>query len=223
MYLKVEKRDKFGGQLASLRKAGFVPAELYGHGIENTHLSVALKDFRVAYKAAGENKIINLIVDGTSKPALIYEVNKNPLTDELQSIDFYQVNMNEEIHTSIPLKFIGESPAVKGLGGVLVKAMGEIKIKAFPADIPLEIVVDLTALANLNQSLYVKDLPISTKYKFEVDQSNVVVTVSEQREEEVAPVAAPAIDQVVVETEEKKAVRDAAKTAAPEAAAATKK
>lgn len=216
MDLKVEKRDKFGGQLATLRKQGFVPAELYGHGIQNIHLSVPLKDFKLAYKSAGENKIINLMVGGEAKPVLIYEINRNPITDELQSIDFYQVNMNEEIHTSVPLRFEGVAPAVKSLAGVLVKAMDEIKIKALPANIPSEIVVDLSALANLNQSLYVKDLPASTKYKFEVDPSNVVVTVSEQREEEVAPVAAPALDQVVVETEEKKAARDASKTATAE-------
>lgn len=223
MDLKAEKRDKFGSQLIAIRKTGLIPAELYGHGIENVHLSVPVKDFRIAYKTVGENKILNLVVDGKPRPVLVYEVNKNSLTDELLSIDFYQVNMNEEIHTMVPLKFVGEAPAVKAFGGVLVKSITEIKIKALPANIPAEVTVDIGKLENLNQSLYVKDLPVSDKYKYEVDEKNVVVTVAEQREEEVAPVAAPSVEEVVVETEEKKAARDAFKTATAEAAPAAKK
>ncbi len=214
MDLKVQKRDKFGGQVAALRKQGLIPAELYGHGIDNIHIAVPLKDFRTAYRAAGENKVINLQIDGETRPVLIYEVNINPVSDELQSIDFYQVNMKEEIHTSVPFKFIGEAPAVKSFGGILVKSINEIKIKALPADIPSEIVIDLSTLAELNQSIYVKDLPVSDKYKFEVDPSNVIVTVSEQREEEVTPVVAPNLEEVKVEGEEKVAARAATKAAA---------
>ena len=58
MDLKVQKRDKFGGQLATLRKEGLIPAELYGHGIENIHLAVPFKDFRTAYRAVGENRVL---------------------------------------------------------------------------------------------------------------------------------------------------------------------
>src|SRR3989344_3425063 len=153
MDLKVQKREKLGGNLSVLKKQGLIPAELYGHGITNMHLAVPFKDFRIAYKTVGENQIINLQIDGEKRPVLIYEVNSNPVTDELQSIDFYQVNMKEEIHTSVPFKFIGEAPAVKALGGILVKSLDEIKIKALPGNIPHEIVIDLGGLAELNQSI----------------------------------------------------------------------
>lgn len=213
MDLKVQKRDKFGSQVAALRASGLIPAELYGHGIQNVHISVPVKDFRIAYKEVGENRLLNLVVDKETRPVLIQEVTKDPLTDELLSVDFYQVKMDEEIQTTVPIRFVGEAPAVKNLGGVLVKAMDEVKIKALPANIPAEITVDLSGLAELRQSIYVKDIAQSSKFKVMVDAANVIVTVSEQREEEEAPVAAPAIDQVVVEAEEKKAARDAAKAA----------
>ena len=216
MDLKVQKRDQLGSKIASLRKEGFIPAELYGHGIPNVHLAVPAKEFRSVYKTAGENQVVNLWVDDSAHPVLIYEVNVHPLTDEVQSIDFYQVKMDEEISTSVPLKFIGESPAVKNLGGVLVKTMDEIKIKALPANIPAEITIDLAVLAELHQSVYVKDLPHTDKFKFMVDPTTVIVTVSEQREEEVAPVVAPDLEAVKVEGEEKKAVRDAEKAATSE-------
>ncbi len=214
MDLKVEKRDKFGGQAAALRKKGVVPAELYGHDIENLHLAVALKDFRTAYKSAGENQIVNLKIGTESRPVLIHDVTKNNLTDEIQSIDFYQVNMNEEITTTVPVKFVGEAPAVKNFSGILVKSLNELKIKALPANIPAEITIDLSKLENLHQSVYIKDLATDNKFKILLDGGNVIVTVSEQREEEVAPVVAPDLAEVKVEGEEKKAARDAEKVAA---------
>lgn len=217
MDLKAVKRTKFGSGVAALRKEGLVPAELYGHGIENLHLAVAAKDFRIAYKVAGENKVINLSLDGESRPVLIYEVAKDSLTDEFQSIDFYQVKMDEEISAKVPVKFLGEAPAVKNFGGVLVKALDEIAISALPANIPESIEIDLSKLTELNQSVYVRDLPVSDKYKFEIEGSNVIITVAAQREEEEIPVAAPSLEDVKVESEEKKAARDASKAASSEA------
>lgn len=218
MDLQVQKRDKFGSELKELRKAGLIPAELYGHGIENVHLSVPIKDFRTAYKTAGENTVVNLRFDSESRPVLIHEVTKNSLTDEILSIDFYQVNMNEEIQAAVPIKFVGESPAVKNLGGILVKPMSELKVKALPADLPSEITIDLSALENLHQSIYVKDIKTDGKYKIVVDGENVLVTVSEQKEEEVVPTAAPDLSAIKTEGDEKKAEREAEKTAATEPA-----
>ncbi len=74
MDLKVEKRETLGKKVNSLRGQGLLPAELYGHGVSNLHLAVSAKDFDKVYKEAGENTVINIVVDGTTKPALIYGV-----------------------------------------------------------------------------------------------------------------------------------------------------
>src|SRR3989344_7382468 len=113
MELKVEKRETLGKKVESLRKQGLLPAELYGHGVANLHLSVNAKEFEKVYKGAGENTVINVNVDGVTKPVLIYDVQIHPLKGSIEAVDLYEVKMDEEIEATVPLEFVGESPAVK--------------------------------------------------------------------------------------------------------------
>ena len=86
------------------------------------------------------------MVGGKPVPVLIYYVERDHIKDEVLAIDFYQVNMKEELQTEIPLRFEGESPAIKE-NGILIKAMDAVEVKALPQDLPEYIVVDLTKLA----------------------------------------------------------------------------
>ncbi|MEK7195772.1 MAG: hypothetical protein AAB659_00820 [Patescibacteria group bacterium] len=92
--------------------------------------------------------------------------------------------------------------------------MDEIEVEALPADIPHEIIVDISGLKAVGDSIYVKDVVITGKFKFSIDPENVIASISELAPEEEPVVAEVTPDQVVVETEEKKAERDAAKSAA---------
>lgn len=214
MDLKVEKRDILGKKVDALRREGYLPAELYGHAMPNLHLSVNAKDFEKVYKVAGENTIVNVMVDGTSKPVLIYDVKRHPVSGDIESIDFYAVRMDEKIRATVPIVFIGKSEVVKAGLGVLVESMDEIEVEALPADIPHEITVDISGLIEVGDSIYVKDVAITGKFKFNIDSENVIVSISGLAPEEEPVVAEITPDQVVVETEEKKAERDAAKSAA---------
>ena len=213
MDLKVEKREILGKKVNSLRRQGFLPAELYGHGFSNLHLAVNAKNFEKIYKEAGENTVINVIIDGVAKPALIYDIQLHPLSGAIETVDFYEVRMDEEIETAVPLEFVGESAVVKDGLGVFIKTMDEIEIEALPGDIPNKIVVDISKLSAVGDSLYVKDLPVTGKFKFTVGPETVVASIAglaaeeEKVETEITP------EQVVVETEEKKAEREAAKSA----------
>jgi|SRR3989344_327802 len=212
MDLKVETREILGRKVNSLRRQGFLPAELYGHGVSNLHLAVNAKDFEKVYKEAGENTVINVIVNGVAKPALIYDVQLHPLHGTIETVDLYEVKMDEKIETAVPLEFTGESAVVKDGLGVFIKAMDEIEIEALPGDIPSKITVDISHLLNVGDSIYVKDLPATDKFKFTVDPETVVASIAELAKEEVVE-AEVTPDQVVVETEEKKAEREAAKSA----------
>jgi len=203
--LKVEKRNSFGRANEGLRKAGMIPAELYGHGVPNVHLAVKTGDFEKVYREAGENTVVNVIVDGAARPVLIYDIQKDPLADQVLAVDFYQVRMDEKIAAAVPLKFVGEAPAVKE-GGILIKAMDEVKVEALPQDLPENIEVNLLKLAAIGDSLYVRDLPTSSKYEYAVEPNTVVASVTEQAKEEVVETPLTP-EQVVVETEEKKAER----------------
>lgn len=202
MDLKVEKRTTLGKKLKALRNKGLIPAELYGHGLENVHLEVVAKEFSGAHKEVGESTIVNLVLEGKKIPALIHDTTSDFLSNKISHIDFYAVKMDEKIKTHVPFEFTGESAAVKQ-GGVLVKSMKEIEVEALPGDLPRDIEINLSILENLHDSIHVKDLMVSDKVKIYADAETVIVTVIEPaKEEEAAPVIS--VEDVKVEGEEKK-------------------
>ena len=201
MELQVQQREKFGKQVKALRESGLIPAELYGHGAENLHLSVSVKDFAKIFKLAGEHTIINVVLDEKKIPVLINDVDYAPLNGAPRHIDFYQVRMNEKIKTNVPIIFIGKSPAVKEKEGILTKVMQEVEVEALPNDLPHDFKVDLSLLDDLEKSVYVSDLKISPKVKILVDENSVIATVKPFVEKVV--VEAPKLEDVKVESEEK--------------------
>jgi len=217
MELVAIKREQFGRALKTLRAKGFIPAELYGHGVENLHLSVTVKDFKKVFKAAGESTMIDLMVEGKKRPVMIHEVNTNPVTDEVVGIDFYQVRLDEKLKIKVPLSFVGESAGVREKQGILVKAVSELEIEALPQAIPHSIEVDISKLTDIGSSVQVKDLSVAKDVRILIDPETVVATVTARMtEEEEAKLAAAAdVTAIKSEVEEKKEERAAAKADAP--------
>lgn len=212
MDLAVTTREIVGKKVRGLRKEGLIPAELYGHGVKNVHLSVPVKDFNKVFKAAGSTTVITLLIDKEKKPAMIHEVGRNFLTGEVMYVDFHEIRMDEKIKAKVPIEFTGEAPAVKSFAAVVNKAMTEIEVEALPNDMPHNITVDLTSLDALDKSIYVKDLPHPHGVKFLVDEETAVATATPPAPEEVVvPVETVDVSTVKVETEEKKAERQAEK------------
>ncbi|MFH1188867.1 MAG: 50S ribosomal protein L25 [bacterium] len=207
--LEVQKRIVLGTrQCVQLRKKGIAPAELYGHGVENMHLSVESRVFEKIYREAGRNTVVSLKVDKEKYPVLIENVQRHSISGDIISIDFYKVKMDEKIQTAVPIVFIGVAPAIEQ-GGILVKTLQEIEIEALPDKLPHEITIDLSILKEIGESIYVKDLRMDNQYEVITDGETVIASIAEQEEEKQEESINP--DQVIVESEEKKASR--AKTA----------
>lgn len=198
-----QKREILGKAVNRLRETGVIPAELYGHNVKNIHLGLPKKEFSDVFKVAGENEIINLVIDNKKIPVLVHDIQKNFLTDEIIHVDFYQVKMTEKIIVATPLDFIGEAPAIKEKDGVLVKAMHEIKVEALPTHLPHSIKVDLASLDDIGKSIHVGDLSISKNVKVLVEPQTVVATITEKTKEEVV-VEEPKVDEIVTEAEAKR-------------------
>lgn len=164
-----------------------VPAILYGKGIKNVMIWVDQQTFNKIFDEAGESTLIDLAVDDDDKDprrVLIYDVQYNPVAGNVEHADFYQVRMDEEIETDIELDFVGEAPAVKELGGVLVKNIDSINIRCLPADLPKEIIADISVLATFNDHIRIKDLEVSDKVQINLDSETVIAVVSPPRSEE---------------------------------------
>ncbi|MEE8131893.1 MAG: 50S ribosomal protein L25 [Candidatus Paceibacterota bacterium] len=210
MELTVQKREIFGKKVKELRKQDLIPAELYGHGFENLHLSVPAKDFSRIFNEAGESTIIKLKVEGgdgkekgSELNVLVHDIQKNVLTDEISHIDFYQVRMDEKIKAAVPLEFIGEAPAVKEKGGVLIKSVHEIEVEVLPADLPHNIPVNLDELDDIGKNIHMKDIKIDEKVKVLIEPETVIATVIEPIKEE-EKVEEVSVEEVEVEGEEAK-------------------
>lgn len=211
MDLAVKERSAFGKKVNALRREGFIPAELYGHGVPNVHLSVSAKEFTKTYAAAGENTVITLLVGAEKLPAIIHHVKRHYISGMPAHVDFYQVRMDEKITARVPIEFVGDSAAVREKGAVINKSMDEMEVEALPNDLPHKLVVHLSALDDLDKTIYVRDIPVPKGVAFLVEGDTAVVTATAPRVEEevIAPVADISI--VKVEAEEKVAERSAGK------------
>jgi len=199
-----------------LRRQGLIPAVLYGHKIKNVELAVPKKEFGKVYQEVGESTMIELDLDSGAKKekraVLISEVQYDNLASEPIHIDFYQVRLDEKITADIPVHFVGEAPAVKALGGVLVKAIHEVKVEALPQDLPHGFEVDLSKLENFESSIYIRDLATPPGVKVLLSPETVIVSVTPPRSEEELAAAkeevTEKVEEVKVETEEKKVERE---------------
>jgi large subunit ribosomal protein L25 len=183
--LSVTSRETLGKSVKKLRQQGAVPAVIYGHGVKSIPATVERIAFDKVYKQVGESSLVDLVVDsGQPIKVLVQEVQFHPTTGAAQHVDFYQVRMDEKLEVDIPLKFVGEAPAVKELGGILIKAVAELKIECLPKDLVHEIEVDITSLAEFNQSLHVKDIKLPVGFKvLSPSHDEMVVTVAQPRSE----------------------------------------
>ncbi|MBU1178813.1 50S ribosomal protein L25 [Patescibacteria group bacterium] len=180
--LKAEKRDIFGKPLVKARNAGKMPAVLYGSGRGTTPIFVDFADFKKIWSKAGESAVVDLELHQNVVQVLIYDVDNDPISRQPRHADFYAADMTKEITASVPLVFIGESPAVK-LGGVLVKVLYEIEVEALPKDLPQEIKTDISVLESFDDKITIGDLKLSEGVKALLPFNEVVALVEETKEE----------------------------------------
>jgi len=191
-----------------------LPAVVYGEGTDSKAISIPARDFEKAYQAAGETGLIALKVDSEKQlNVMIHDIAHDALTGKPIHADFYSVRMDKEIDAKIPLVFSGDAPAVKNEGGILVKVMHEIEVRALPKDLPHEITVDLGLLEKIGDRIQVKNIFPPSGVIIRADEDDVLAIIEAPRAEEVA--VAPTAEVVEVKTEQEvKAEEKAAKAAA---------
>jgi len=193
--LNAEPRVVTGKSVKNLRRAGNVPAVVYGHRTAPISVQVNERALRQAMREAGSNRLITLTVEGMdeTKHVLAREVQRDALNHAMLHVDFYEVVMTEKIHTELPVVLIGESLPVKKGEGLLLQGLDTVEIECLPGDLPPHIEVNLSVLTALEQSILVRDLQVSEAIKILTDPEEFVAKVIPLAKEEVeapAPVAA---------------------------------
>ena len=198
--LKAEIRNKTD-KLEQIRKAGKVPAVFYGKKEASTAISIPKIDFLKVWKEAGESSVITLETPKGIKESLIQDVDLDPITGIPRHADFYVFEKGHKVEVELPLEFIGISPAVKDLGGMLVKVLHKLKVEAMPKDLPHNIIVDINSLVDFGNQILAKDIAMPRGAELKENPEEVIVLVSaprEEKEEETAP-----IDLSEIEVEKK--------------------
>lgn len=188
--LQAKIRDITGRKTKNLLERGQLPAIVYGPKIENKSLALNYKEFEKIYKEAGEASLLKLkIKDQKSKTeekelqVLIHSIQKHPVTEKFLHVDFYQPKLEEKVTVTVPLVFESEAPGVKDLGGVLVKNISQLEIKALPQDLSKEIKVDVSGLKTFDDMVQIKDLIVPSGVEILKELEEVVVLLARPKEE----------------------------------------
>ena len=171
------------------RKEDLIPAVFYGPKQENKNLQVDYQTFRRIFDKAGGNTVLELDIDGKDKVnVLVHDLQYDPVTDKFTHIDFKFVDLNKEVTTEVPLVAIGESKAVRELGGTL-QTKDMVMVKCMAKSIPHSIEFDITPLEDFHSSIKVSDLKLPEGVEVLDDPEMSVASVAAPRAEEEEPVA----------------------------------
>jgi large subunit ribosomal protein L25 len=161
--LSAEPRDLFGKHVRRLRRHGIVPANIYGHG-DSRAIQAPARALEHLLVHGGRTGLIAIAVDGTSETALMKGIQRDPRSAQLLHVEFQAVSMDESVTSTVPLRFVGESPAVAKMGGIMTHPRTEVRVTARASDLPESIEVDLSSIVELHGAIHVSDLPESTLY-----------------------------------------------------------
>lgn len=206
--LSVKIRKDFGRKTKSIKKRGKIPAVVYGPKMKNVSLEVDEKEFKKVFQEAGESSLIELSLENDKKqhPVLVHDIQKDPVSDKIIHIDFYQPDLTKEVEVKIPLVFEGTASAEKDLGGTLIKNMLEIEVKALPQNLPHDIKVNIDALKTFEDHILVKDLVLPKDIKTLKNPDEIVVAVlpPQKVEEDLAVPIEEKVEEVERVEKEKK-------------------
>jgi large subunit ribosomal protein L25 len=189
--LSIQPRAELRKRSQVLRRAGSIPAVIYGHRVDPVSVSVPRREFERSFHRSGKTQLMDLQLDGEPKPrkVLVRTVQYNPRGGAPIHIDFYQVNLKEKISADVPIVVVGESPAVQRRDGELAQNLHSLKVHCLPADIPEHIEVDVSKLENVDDSIRISELSIPDEVEVVSDPDDVVIKVAAPRVAEPEPVA----------------------------------
>jgi large subunit ribosomal protein L25 len=212
--LKATTRDTFGKKTRFLRRQGVTPSHLFGHKVKSLALQCNTAELQQIIAQAGTTTLLNLEIDDEKRPrnVLIREIQRDVINRQLLHVDFYQVRKTEKIKAEIPIVLVGEAPALKLKGRLLMHPLSSLSIECLPDKLPHEISVDISGLEDVDQVIHVKDLNLDADITIHSDPNELIAKISEK--------AVSKLVEEVVEVEEEEVPAEAEEAPAAEEPAA---
>jgi large subunit ribosomal protein L25 len=181
--LEAVKRTVTGKQVKALRRAGVLPAVMYGAGIEATPIELDSHAASLILASVGGSTLLTLSLGKDQHQVLVREMQRDPIRMEILHVDFLKVAMDVKIRTMVPIELIGEAPAVEELGGLLVSGVSEVEVEALPADLPEKVSVDIASLETMDDNITIADLVFGEGIDVLSNPEELVASVVYQAEE----------------------------------------
>lgn len=177
--ISADPRTVLGKKVKQLRRAGRLPANVYGRGIASTAIDIEAREFNRNVKATGLRSMFELAIAGEPKSryVIIRGLTRQGGTGDPIHIDFFQVDPNRPIHANVPLHITGESPAVKDLAGTLIQSLDIVAVRCLPLAIPDSLPVDASLLKSFDVSVTVAQVEAPEGVEILTDPAIVVATV----------------------------------------------
>lgn len=182
--LEAEKREITGKRISSLRKQGLLPAIMYGSGVEPQPLELNQLDANKVLIRSSSSTLIELNIGKEIHHVLVREIQRDVIRRDILHVDFLKVDMDVKINADIPIEFVGEAPAIKNLGGVLVPGISMIEVEALPNDLINSVAVDLTVLEEIDDTITVADLDLGDAISILTEPEEMIARIVYQVEEE---------------------------------------
>ncbi|MBA4179439.1 MAG: 50S ribosomal protein L25 [Anaerolinea sp.] len=181
--IQAAPRTVLGKKVKLLRQKGILPANVYGPAVPSQAVEVDAREFARNIKATGLRSMFELNVAGEPAPryVIIRGLSRQGGTGDISHVDFFQVDPTRPITANVPLRLVGESPAVRDLAGVLLPALDLVSVRCLPLDIPSTIEVDVAMLKSFDTSMTVGDIKAPEGVEILTDPAVTVATVSPPR------------------------------------------
>ena len=195
--IKADKRHVIGKQVGALRRAGKLPAVLYGHKIDSTPILLDAHQTALTLSRLTSSSLVTVSLDGIEYPTLVREKQRHPIKRHFTHLDFQVLSLTEKTHVKVGIELQGTAPALKTYDSTLVHSLTELEVECLPQDMPERVVVDISGLAEPGDSIHVRDLNLPGTLEILSDPDEVIVSITAAKAEE----AAEAVEEVPSEPE----------------------
>lgn len=203
--LKASKRTVTGKQVGALRRAGKLPAVLYGHRIDSTPITLDAHETSLLLSRLTSSSLVTISLDGKEYPTLVREKQRHPVKSHLLHLDFQALSLTEKTHAMVGIELTGTAPAVKNYDATIIHGLTELEVESLPQDLPERVVVDISGLAEPGDSIHVRDIHLPGQVEILTNPDEVIVSATAARAEE-----------VILPPEEEEAALEEAAAASPE-------
>ena len=187
--LDIAPRTVMGKANKHLRKAGIIPANIYGHKEAPLPVQVEALALERLRREHGTRNVLSLhLPDGPTQTVLIGHVQRDARNGAILHVDFTRVSLRERVEVKIPLHFVGEAPGVKIQGGVLLPLLETLTVNCRASDLVESIDVGISSLTDIDSALRAGDIKLPNNFNLVTDPGELVIKVNAPRVE-AAPVA----------------------------------